>query len=176
MSNTFYNLSKKAQRQTRNLTRYVSHPYPTPYQKRIFFTWLRRVWLDILVMSLLLALAFSIRAFNTPIYLERSRIFPMNYSREDLWYGPAYISRPREKLRLDNLKAGLCFTLAPLIVIIVMQVFIRSFWDMNAAVFGLLKGLAVTYVSSKCFFCMPLMVDPTFLVEIEFLRSLLYLS
>lgn len=154
---TFYKLSYKTQRKMRYLTRYISIPWTpfsalsTPHQKRNFASWLRRVWFDIVVMVLLLIVAYIIRAVDTPIFLERRRSFPMHYSREDSWYGPPYISHPKEKLRLDNLEAALCFTIIPIIVILALQVFIRSFWDLNAAIFGLLKGLVITYVSSLCF-------------------------
>lgn len=123
---------------------------PIFHRKNKFGTWLQRVWFDALTMFLLVAIAFALRASNTPIFMERSRRFPMHYSREDLWYGPASISRPREPLRLSNLTAGISFTAAPLIVILIMQVFIRSFSDMNAAIFGLLKGLATMYVQADC--------------------------
>lgn len=124
--------------------------FSTTHRKRKLFRWLGQVWFDILVMTLLLGVAFTMRAINLPIFLERKRRFPMRYDSEDLWYGPVSISRPREALRLSNLTAGLSFTAAPIMVILFLQIFVRSFSDLNAAIFGLLKGLAAMYVPPEC--------------------------
>lgn len=73
-------------------------------------------------------------------------IFPMRYDFFSGWYGPINISYPRRNLILTNLVAGLLFTAIPFAIIIAMQIFVRSFWDANAAIFGLLQGLAMMYV------------------------------
>ena len=69
--------------------------------------------------------------------------FPMRYDFYSGWYGPTNISHPRRNLILTNLVAGLIFTGIPLIIILAMQVFVRSFWDANAALFALFQGLAI---------------------------------
>lgn len=148
----FYKMSEKRRRIPKIIAYCTSGPRrlfsPTPafHWKKQSRIWLQRVWFDAFTMFLLVAIAFALRAFNTPIFMERSRRFPMHYSREDLWYGPASISRTREPLLLSNMTAGISFTAAPLMVITIVQIFIRSFSDMNAAIFGLLKGLASMYV------------------------------
>lgn len=72
----------------------------------------------------------------------------MRYDHFTGWYAPIDISHPKTDLILSNVIAAVIFVAVPIGVILAMQCSVRSFWDANAAVFGLLKGLVLMYVLS----------------------------
>lgn len=59
------------------------------------------------------------------------------------WYGPTSISHDEGRDVLSTLNTAIVCTAIPLAVIIIMQRFVRNFWDASAAKFGLLKALAL---------------------------------
>lgn len=110
-----------------------------------FRNWLGLVGVDILLM-VCLSLATLVLKLDHEIFRQSKRLFPMRYSESQGWYGPTDLSYPKQPLILSNAIAGMIFTAVPLAVILAMQVFVRSFWDANAAILGLLKGLVIMYV------------------------------
>ena len=102
-----------------------------------------------------LCLLFS--AFIAAVCLERfldnfrfmARTFPMTWdSRTSTWVGPVDISWPKQDFIVPILTAEILIPLIPTIILAAMQIWVRSFWDFNAAIFGLFKGIAIVYVAS----------------------------
>lgn len=110
-----------------------------------FRDWLGLVGVDLLLM-VCLSLATLVLKLDHEIFRQSKRLFPMWYTESQGWYGPTDLSHPKQPLILGNTIAGLIFTAVPIVVILTMQVFVRSFWDANAALLGLLKGLVIMYV------------------------------
>lgn len=63
-----------------------------------------------------------------------------------LWEGPIELSYPHIPMVLSTVGCALVLMIIPLAVILVMQLFVRSFWDCQAAKFGLLKAMTLMYV------------------------------
>ena len=59
------------------------------------------------------------------------------------WYGPAELSYPLSPFILGILFTALLIPAMGVAVILCMQVWVRSFWDVNAGLFGLFKGLVM---------------------------------
>lgn len=112
---------------------------------RAFRDWIALVGIDLLLM-LCLSLGTLALKLDHRIFHQSTRLFPMRYSESQGWYGPIDISYPQRPLILSNIIAGLIFSLVPITVILAMQAFVRSFWDANAAILGLVKGLVMMYV------------------------------
>ena len=111
-----------------------------------FRNWLGLVRMDLLLMAFL-SLATLILKLDREIFRQSKRVYPMWYTESRGWYGPTNISHPKQPLILSNTLAGIIFTGIPIAIILAMQVAVRSFWDANAAILGLLKGLVIMYVS-----------------------------
>lgn len=112
---------------------------------RVFIRWLRLTWLDILAMIFALVIAYIFKAF-VPVFRQSERSFAMWRDGPDIWHGQTYISHPKERLILSDSVAGMTLAAIPIAVILLMQVFVRNFWDAHTAIFGLLKGLVTMYV------------------------------
>lgn len=115
---------------------------------KVFRDWLALVGIDIMLM-VCLSLVTLILKLDHQIFRQSKMIFPMRYSRVLGWYGPTDISYPQRPLILSNLTTGIIFTAIPIAVIVGMQAFVRSFWDANAAILGLLNGLVLMYVPNR---------------------------
>ena len=59
------------------------------------------------------------------------------------WYGPPELSYPYSPFILSVLFTGVLIPAVGVVVIVGMQAWVRSFWDTNAALFGLFKGLVM---------------------------------
>lgn len=59
------------------------------------------------------------------------------------WYGPVELSYPYTPLILPVAFTSIIIPTVGVTVLVVMQVWVRSFWDANAALFGLFKGLVM---------------------------------
>lgn len=117
---------------------------------KAFKDWLGLVGVDLLLM-ICLSLATLILSLDHGIFRQSTRVFPMRYNGYQGWYGPTDISYPERPLILSNIIAGVIFAVVPIAVILAMQVFVRSFWDANAAILGLVKGLVIVYVPPVVF-------------------------
>ena len=129
------------------------HPTPNENSRRrllndffkILASWVRLVWLDFLVLLFILFLAWLFDS-RIRVFRQHNRTFPMWLEPPDRWYGPPSISQPRQQLIVSNLVAAMVVTAVPVVVFLMTQIIIRDFWDANAAIFGLLKGLALMFV------------------------------
>ncbi|MCJ1466452.1 phosphatidic acid phosphatase type [Pseudocyphellaria aurata] len=106
---------------------------------KVVRNWLVFVGIDLLSM-LCLSLVTIILKLKQQVFRQSKMIFPMRWSRDMGWYGPEDISYPQRPLILKNVTAGFLLTGVPIAIIVGMQAFVRSFWDANAAILGLLKG------------------------------------
>lgn len=136
-SGTSYEVPQKATRWDQNI------------KKNRFTRWLWLVLPD---------LCFLFFAFIAAVCLDKflanfrwmHRTIPMTWdSRTNTWVGPVEISWPKEDFILPILTAEILIPLIPTIVLLKMQIWVRNFWDFNAAVFGLFKGIAIVYVPSR---------------------------
>lgn len=135
------------------------HPTPNENRRRRllkdffknFASWVCLVWLDFLVLLFILFLVWLFDR-RVRVFRQNSRTFPMWLEPPDGWYGPPSISQPKQDLILSNFVAAMIVTTVPIAVFLMTQIIIRDFWDANAAIFGLLKGLALMFVFQITFF------------------------
>jgi hypothetical protein len=89
-----------------------------------------------------------------PLWHRNERLFPMTLDpHTGTWYGPRELSYPQHQFFLGVMTTGIMIPLIPLAVIILMQYWIRSWVDFNAAFFALKKAMVLMYVNFvKCGF------------------------
>ena len=103
-------------------------------------TRLKFMWLDILTMAALGAVGLGVyEAHPAP-----SRSFPVTFSDGEIVY-PQFAYPVRHEI-IPIWAAALLGSLVPIFVILCMQIRIRSFWDVNNAVVGLLYSLITAAV------------------------------
>ena len=110
-------------------------------------------WLWLVLPDLCLLFSAIIAAVCLERFLDNfrfmTRTFPMTWdSRTSTWVGPVDISWPKQDFIVPILTAEILIPLIPTIILAAMQIWVRSFWDFNAAIFGLFKGIAIVYVTS----------------------------
>ena len=110
-------------------------------------------WLWIVLPDLLIMLSLFLAAIVMDKYLDNfrwmSRTFPMTWDPyNSTWVGPVEISWPKEEFIVPVLTAEILIPLIPTVILLAMQIWVRNFWDFNAAIFGLFKGIAIVYVAS----------------------------
>ena len=118
--------------------------------KKFLVLWLRLAWRDLLTMIVLLVIAYFFKT-KVPVFRHRERTFAMWRDGPGVWHGETYISHTKERLILSNLVAGLVLAGVPIAIVVLMQIFIKNFWDANTAIFGLVKGLVTMYVWTGMF-------------------------
>ena len=64
------------------------------------------------------------------------------------WYGPPELSYPHAPFILGVVFTAVVVPAVGVAVLVGMQLFVRSFWDLNAGLFGLFKGLVMMWVFS----------------------------
>jgi diacylglycerol diphosphate phosphatase / phosphatidate phosphatase len=100
-----------------------------------FGQWLKFTWLDIVTMAAMGAVGLGVyNADPAP-----SRSFPITFSDGEVVY-PQF-AYPLRKEIVPIWLAALLASLIPIFIILVMQIRIRSFWDVNNAIIGLLYSL-----------------------------------
>jgi len=100
-----------------------------------FGAWLRGTWLDILTMAAMGAIGLGVyEAHPAP-----SRSFPVTFSDGEIVY-PQF-SYPLRKEIVPIWLAALLGFLIPTVVFVFCQIRVRSFWDLNNAILGLLYSL-----------------------------------
>ncbi|WAO95719.1 AcidPPc domain-containing protein [Fusarium falciforme] len=109
---------------------------PLPMSRRpTFGQWLKCTWLDILTMICMGAVGLGVyEAKPAP-----SRSFPVTFSDGEIVF-PEFGYPLRDEIIPIWLAAFLA-SIIPIFIILVMQIRIRSFWDVNNAVIGLLYSL-----------------------------------
>ena len=111
--------------------------------------WLWVVLPDLIIMSsLFLAAIFMNKRLDNFRWMTRR--FPMAWDqRTSMWAGPVEISWPQEKFIVPILTAEILIPLIPTLILLAVQLWVRNFWDFNAAIFGLFKGIGIVYVASQ---------------------------
>ncbi|EHY56744.1 hypothetical protein HRR83_002176 [Exophiala dermatitidis] len=100
-----------------------------------FGQWLKFTWLDILTMAAMGAVGLGVyEADPAP-----SRSFPVTFIDGEIVY-PQFAYPLRHEI-VPIWLAALLASLIPIFIILCMQIRIRSFWDVNNAVLGLLYSL-----------------------------------
>ncbi|KAA6410256.1 MAG: hypothetical protein FRX48_05677 [Lasallia pustulata] len=137
---------RDAQLRTNNPDAQPRPPTPTfparTSKARALLHYLHLVYLDLIVMALAASLMGALSF--VPTYRRHTHLFPMWVDPSTkLWVGPVEYSYPRQPFILTTMQAALVDILVPVATILAVQVFMRSFWDANAAVFALLKALIV---------------------------------
>ncbi|CAG9945945.1 unnamed protein product [Clonostachys rosea f. rosea IK726] len=117
------------------------HHDPYSMERRPSFgQWLKCTWLDIVTM-------IAMGAIGLGVYMAKpapSRSFPVTFSDgEIVWPEFGY---PLRKEIIPIWLAAFLASVVPIVIILLMQVRIRSFWDVNNAVIGLLYSLIVAAV------------------------------
>ncbi len=113
-----------------------------------FYHWL---WLVLPDLGLLFSVFIAVICMEKYLHNFRwmTRTFPMTWDPStSTWVGPIEISWPKEEFILPILTTEILIPLIPTIILLAMQIWLRSFWDFNAAFFGLFKGIAIVYVVS----------------------------
>jgi len=97
--------------------------------------------------TLFVVLAYCVSGalwFWAPVYRMNERTFPLWYDpNRKVWYGPTSISQPRGTEVISSLNTAIVCTALPILVILLMQVFVRSFWDASSALWAVSKALAL---------------------------------
>lgn len=65
----------------------------------------------------------------------------------ETWYGPVEFSYPKHDFILGVMTTGIIVPSIPLVVIVLMQYWVRSWLDFTAASFALKKALVMMYVT-----------------------------
>ncbi|KIW84922.1 hypothetical protein Z517_00310 [Fonsecaea pedrosoi CBS 271.37] len=100
-----------------------------------FGQWLKFTWVDILTMAAMGAVGLGVyEAKPAP-----SRSFPVTFADGEIVY-PEFAYPLRHEI-VPIWLAALLASLIPIFIILCMQIRIRSFWDVNNAVIGLLYSL-----------------------------------
>ncbi|ORY72142.1 phosphatidic acid phosphatase type 2/haloperoxidase [Pseudomassariella vexata] len=114
--------------------RSVAQPYSMS-TKPSFGQWLKLTWLDILTMAIFGAIGLGVyMAHPAP-----NRSFAVTFSDREVVY-PEF-AYPLRKEIVPIWAAALLAALVPIVVILFMQIRIRSFWDVNNGIIGLLYSL-----------------------------------
>jgi len=101
--------------------------------------WIKVSWKDILAMAVFGGTALAV--FRAPLAATRNFPVTFNSSGEIVYPQFAY---PDRGWIVDPALTGTIATVIPLGIILLAQIRIRSFWDLNNAVFGLLYSLILS--------------------------------
>jgi diacylglycerol diphosphate phosphatase/phosphatidate phosphatase len=118
------------------------HAY-TPYSmssRPTFGQWLKHTVLDIVTMAVLGAIGLGVY-FADP---APSRSFPVRFSDGEIVY-PQFAYPLRDEI-VPIWAAAMLAAFVPIAVILIMQIRVRSFWDVNNGVIGLLYSLITAAV------------------------------
>ncbi|GKT48718.1 PA-phosphatase related-family protein [Colletotrichum spaethianum] len=103
-----------------------------------FLAWLRLTWFDILVMSALGGAALGI--YNAPLAAVRNFPITFNGSGDIVYPQFAY---PDRGWIIDTWLSALLSAIIPIVVIILAQFRVRSIWDMNNGIIGLIFSISL---------------------------------
>ncbi|QSZ36650.1 hypothetical protein DSL72_006531 [Monilinia vaccinii-corymbosi] len=109
-------------------------------QRPSFGQWLKATWLDILTMAAMGAVGLGVyEAHPAP-----SRSFPVYFQDGEVVY-PQFAYPLRNEI-VPIWEAALLASLVPIAAFLIVQIRVRSFWDINNAVIGLLYSLITAAV------------------------------
>jgi diacylglycerol diphosphate phosphatase / phosphatidate phosphatase len=111
------------------------------YNRRpAFGQWIKMTWLDIVTMAIMGIIGLGVYEANP----APSRSFPIDFRDGEVVY-PEFAYPLRNEI-VPIWLAALLGSLIPIAVILFMQIRVRSFWDVNNAVIGLLYSLITAAV------------------------------
>ena len=120
-------------------------PY-SHYLRKLPWWFVNYCWL-VRYDSLFILLVYCVSGalwFWAPGYRMSERTFPLWFDPDrNFWYGPTSISQPRGTEVISSLNTAIVCTALPVLVIILMQLFVRNFWDASSAYWALFKALAL---------------------------------
>ncbi|KAK3954771.1 phosphatidic acid phosphatase [Pseudoneurospora amorphoporcata] len=123
----------------RKARRHGFEPY-TMTTRPTFGQWLKYTWLDVLTMAILGAIGLGVYyAHPAP-----SRSFAVQFSDGEVVY-PQF-AYPMRKEIIPIWLAAFLASMIPIFIILCMQIRIRSFWDVNNGILGLLYSLITAAV------------------------------
>jgi diacylglycerol diphosphate phosphatase/phosphatidate phosphatase len=105
-----------------------------------FGQWLKRTVLDLVTMLIMGMIGLGVY-FADP---APSRSFPVRFSNNEIVY-PEF-AYPLRKEIIPIWAAAMLAALVPIVIILIMQIRVRSFWDVNNGVIGLLYSLITAAV------------------------------
>ncbi|KAI0883104.1 acid phosphatase/Vanadium-dependent haloperoxidase [Annulohypoxylon maeteangense] len=115
----------------------VAYPMAT---RPSFGQWLKVTWIDIVTMICMGAIGLGVyEAHPAP-----TRSFPVTFSDGEVVY-PEF-AYPLRKEIIPIWLAAFLAAVIPIVIILLMQIRVRSFWDVNNAVIGLLYSLITAAV------------------------------
>ncbi|KAJ9139439.1 Phosphatidic acid phosphatase beta [Pleurostoma richardsiae] len=116
-------------------------PFYSMATRPSFGQWLRVTWLDILTMACMGAVGLGVyEAHPAP-----SRSFAVTFNSDGEVVYPEF-AYPLRKEIVPIWLAAFLASIIPIVVILVMQIRIRSFWDVNNGIIGLLYSLITAAV------------------------------
>ena len=105
--------------------------------------WFRLVYLDLLFMLITLAVTGIVLQWGQ-LWRRNDRLFPMTFDpHSGTWFGPAELSYPQHDFILGITFTGALIPLIPLVVVILMQFWVRNWLDLNAATFAMKKAVVL---------------------------------
>ncbi|KAJ4413677.1 hypothetical protein N0V82_008407 [Gnomoniopsis sp. IMI 355080] len=117
-----------------------SSPYYSMATRPSFGQWLKYTWLDILTMVIMGVIGLGVyEAHPAP-----TRSFPVTFSDGEVVY-PQFAYPLRAEI-VPIWAAAMLGVLVPIFVVLCMQIRIRSFWDANNAIIGVLYSLITAAV------------------------------
>ncbi|KAI0205639.1 PAP2 superfamily-domain-containing protein [Astrocystis sublimbata] len=112
-----------------------------------FGQWIKVTWLDILTIVIVAALAIPAYTYSLPLGI---RIFPLDVpmSKNSVPAPssaiPPDFAYPYRPQTVSSLLAAIVAIATPVVVILLLQLRIRSFWDLNNAITGLLYAILLS--------------------------------
>jgi diacylglycerol diphosphate phosphatase/phosphatidate phosphatase len=101
-------------------------------------------YLAIVFVDLLIQLVVGIVAlalYFIASFGKFERTFLLQLFADASWIGPPEISYPYRDYMLSSWSAGVVCACVPIAVILLAQVWVRSFWDAHAGIFGILTAM-----------------------------------
>ncbi|KAL2761003.1 hypothetical protein ACRALDRAFT_1026356 [Sodiomyces alcalophilus JCM 7366] len=106
---------------------------------RFFLAWLRIMWPDLLTMAVLAGVALGIHFAPLGSDVSR-RTFPITFDGSgDIIYPT--LAYPDRGWIIDSWLSGLLSSAVPILVVLVAQFHVRSFWDTNNAIMGIVSSI-----------------------------------
>ncbi|KAI0192573.1 PAP2 superfamily-domain-containing protein [Xylaria flabelliformis] len=106
-----------------------------------FGQWVKVTWLDILTIFIIGAVAFPVYYYSLPLGI---RVFPLDVQMNTSSFIPPSFAYPARRQTVSNWLIAFVAIASPVAVILLTQLRIRSFWDLNNAILGFLYALLIS--------------------------------
>ncbi|KAI8946612.1 PAP2 superfamily-domain-containing protein [Xylaria longipes] len=137
-----------ANSKTRRLSSICTTRDPYVVEKRpTFGQWIKVTWLDILTIFMVGAVAFPVYYYSRPLGI---RVFPLDVQMNEISASsstsviPPNFAYPARPQTVSNWLIAIVAIASPIAVILLMQLRIRSFWDLNNALIGLFYAMLIS--------------------------------